>query len=235
MNILKKLFSRSSNTKADTSAKSKQNHSFNQEYDLYNNQRIDDFKKRYNLTTIEGIRAIPVQEAKRYPDGGRSVVYMPEQILNRQATEYKKDGKFDLAIECLKKANEIYPYSFYNYKRDDYERVVRLMIDAKRFGEAKTEHTRLDSLYGTGEKELYELQQLSEDKKEYQQTIIEPYKAENKEREQYYWLLENASSVVPKSFAGYRRMKKQNTENYKKIVYEVSNRGFNVDNLTFWG
>lgn len=53
-------------------------------------ERINEFKEKYDLSSIEGIRAIPIQEARKYPDGGISVVYMPEQILSRQATEYKK-------------------------------------------------------------------------------------------------------------------------------------------------
>ena len=89
---------------------------FNQEeYDKYNNERIKEFKDRYDLTSVAGIRSIPVEEAKRYSDGGRSVVYMPEQILSRQATEYKNNQQCDLAIECLRKVNELYPLSFYQY------------------------------------------------------------------------------------------------------------------------
>ena len=55
-----------------------------EEYARYNNEKINEFKSRYDLTTVEGIMSIPISEAKKYPDGGRSVAYMPEQILNRQ-------------------------------------------------------------------------------------------------------------------------------------------------------
>lgn len=79
MGLLSKLFKNS-------------NDEFNQEeYDKYNNSKIEEFVKKYDLSTIEGINAIPIQEALKYPDGGRSVVYMPEQILNRRASEYKKN------------------------------------------------------------------------------------------------------------------------------------------------
>ena len=54
------------------------NDDFNQEeYDKYNNERIKEFKDKYDLTSVAGIRSIPVEEAKRYSDGGKSVVYMP--------------------------------------------------------------------------------------------------------------------------------------------------------------
>ena len=77
------------------------------EYNKYNTEKIREFKNKYDLSNISVINNIPPEEAGKFPDGGKSVVYMPEQILNRQATEYKKDKKFDLAIACLKKANEI--------------------------------------------------------------------------------------------------------------------------------
>lgn len=51
---------------------------------------------------------------------------MPEQILSRQATEYKNNQQYDLAIECLRKVNELYPLSFYQYTRDNYERLLKL-------------------------------------------------------------------------------------------------------------
>ena len=77
------------------------------EYNKYNTEKIREFKNKYDLSNISVINNIPPEEAGKFPDGGKSVVYMPEQILNRQATEYKKDKKFDLTIACLKKANEI--------------------------------------------------------------------------------------------------------------------------------
>ena len=135
------------------------NDEFNQEeYDRYNNSKIEEFAKKYDLSTIEGINAIPIQEALKYPDGGRSVVYMPEQILNRKASEYKKNEKYDLAIACLKKVNELYPYSFYHYTRENYERVVDMMVLAKQFKQAKEVHSQLDIKHGTRLQELKELQ-----------------------------------------------------------------------------
>ena len=59
-------------------------------YNKYNEERIQEFIEKYDLTTIDGIRSIPISEAQKYADGGKSVVYMPEQILKRKATEYKK-------------------------------------------------------------------------------------------------------------------------------------------------
>ena len=134
MGLFDKLFNKNVNNKNSLNIYVNSNDNFNpEEYVRYNEEKIRKFKSRYDLTTVDGIRSIPNSEAKKYPDGGKSVVYMPEQILNRQATEYKKENKFDLAIECLKKANELYPYSFYAYQRNDYERLVDFMILAKKY------------------------------------------------------------------------------------------------------
>lgn len=237
MGLLSKLFN--SKEKINSNMNSFEDNFNFEEYKKYNDERINEFKKRYDLTSIDGIMAIPIQEAKRYPDGGKSVVYMPEQILNRQATEYKKEGKFELAIECLKKANELYPVSFYAYTRDNYERLVDMMVLAGRYEEAKVEHEKLDRLHGTRLDEFRKLQKYAVESNtesfgSYQIRVIDPYIEESNEREQYYWLLENANKIAPKSFSGYRKMKKQNTENYQKIVLEVNKLGKNIDNLKFW-
>lgn len=210
-----------------------------EEYNKYNEAKIKEFKDRYDLTNINSIRAIPISEAKRYPDGGKSVVYMPEQILNRQATEYKKEKKYDLAIACLLKANELYPHSFYTYQRENYERVVDIMILAGKFEDAKKEHETLNKKYGSRLQELKHLQDVAEEndwegRESYQKRVIDPYISESNDKEEYYWLLEHFPKLAPKSFGGYRKMKKMNSDNYKKIVDEIEKLGYKIEELKFW-
>lgn len=238
MGLLSNLFKK--NEKISFSINLNNNDNFNpEEYARYNEERINEFKNKYDLTTIDGIKSIPISEAKKYPDGGKSVVYMPEQILNRQATEYKKDNKYDLAIECLKKANELYPYSFYAYQRNNYERLVDFMILAKRFEDAKITHNQLDITVGSRLDELKKLQVYAEEsgtesKEDYYKRVIKPNVEEERDKEEYYWLLENMPSMAPKSFGGYRKMKNTSSDNYKKIVDEVNNKGYDLNLVTFW-
>lgn len=237
MSFFRKIFE-SINTIVNKSYQSKDN--FNQEkYDKYNNERIKEFKDRYDLTSVSGIKLIPVEEAKRYFDGGKSVVYMPEQILSRLATEYKNKQQYDLAIECLRKVNELYPLSFYQYTRDDYERLVDFLVLARKFDEARIEHKNIDKIHGTRLDELHALQDFcaemgDESKEDYQKRVIAPYIEETKAREQYYWLLENLPNIAPKSFGGYRRMKNMKSDTYKKIEDEVKKKGYEIDSLKFW-
>ena len=239
MSLIKKLFELFENKDKKVSLLHV-NDDFNEnEYNRYNNEKIEEFKSRYDLTSVAGIRAIPIEEAKRYPDGGKSVVYMPEQILSRQATEYKNNRQYDLAIACLEKVNELYPYSFYAYTRNDYERLVDMMVLAGKFDEAKKTHEILDKLHGTRLNELQNLQKSvvgmgDETMEEYQERVIDPFLKESHDRECYYWLLENMPNIAPKSFGGFRRMKKINSSNYVKIVEEIRNKGYEINKLKFW-
>ena len=210
------------------------------EYNNYNTIKIKEFTDKYDLTTKEGIIAIPIIEAKKYTDvNSVSVVYMPEQILSRKATEYKKEKKYELAIECLKKANELMPYSPFAYQRNDFERLVDIMVLAGYFKDAKEEHQKLYKKYGTRLMELKELQKSlakmgSENENSYQKRVIEPHLAEMKDREQYYWLLENMPGIAPKSFGGYRAMKNKKTDNYYKIINSLKDVGMDIEELSFW-
>lgn len=127
-------------------------------YNKFNNEKIKEFTDKYDLSTKDGIQSISITEATKYPDANVGVVYMPEQILMRKATEYKKAKNFELAIECLKKANELLEYSPFAYTRDNYERLVDMMVLADKYDEARIEHQRLDFKLGTRIDEFHRLQ-----------------------------------------------------------------------------
>ena len=93
--------------------------------------------------------SIPISEATKYTDVNQSVVFMPEQILMRKATEYKKANNYELAIICLRKSNELLKYSPFSYTRKDYERLVDMMVIAGKYDEARQEHKKLNDDLGT--------------------------------------------------------------------------------------
>ena len=237
MGLLNLFFKRSN----QYNKKERHNVEFDEEaYNRYNNAQIKKFTDKYDLSSKEGIRSVPISEATKYSDMlGVSVVYMPEQILSRKATEYKKEKNFDLAIECLKKVNELLPYSPISYTRDDYERLVDIMVLTGRYDEAKKEYKSLNNKYGTyldklRELQIYAVEQNYESKEEYQRRVIDPYIEKENDREQYYWLLENKPEIAPKSFNAYRRMKSMKSSNYQRIVNELLKDGYNLNRITFW-
>lgn len=203
---------------------------------------VEEFKNRYDLTGINSIMAIPPEETKKYrvPVGKSEVKdFQPADILDKKATEYKKQQKYDLAIACLKKSNELKDSSPYEYSREDYERVVDIMVLSGKFEEAKQEHKKLNGVHGTRLKELEHLRDVAdaegwENKEDYQKRIVDPYVEKSRDREQYYWLLENIPAIAPKSFNGYRRIKKTNSSSYQKIVKEVTKSGNTIEALKFW-
>lgn len=97
-------------------------------------QIIDEIKKavkiphprNYDMETVAGINSIPV------PAGGDTYY-----VLQRKATEHKRNGKMDEAIACLRKSNAL---SDYEHKpllmEKEYLRLVKYLEAAGRKSEA---------------------------------------------------------------------------------------------------
>lgn len=83
-------------------------------------------KQVYDLNSLEGITAIQVPKYEPLR-GIASPVDNIEYILQRKATEHKKNNRMDLAIACLKKSNELMPFSNFNYSEKDYLRLVKYL------------------------------------------------------------------------------------------------------------
>lgn len=183
---------------------------------------IECFLAKYDLSSVESILNIPVPNYKRQPLD-TNVPTEPEQILQRQATYYKKAGRMDLAIACLKKSNEFMKTSFYKYQIDSYMRLVDFLYYNSQFEEAKKERKSIDE-YFNYKNEVDVLTDLMNtlptlgEREAYYKRLIEPAKKKLHDKNDYYWILENLPNDAPKSFSAYRRMKKANTEKYKKLV-----------------
>lgn len=83
-------------------------------------------KDSYDLDSIDGINKIGVPKYQSLK-GLESPVNNIEYILQRKATEHKKNGRMDLAIACLKKSNELMPYSNFKYSANDYMRYIKYL------------------------------------------------------------------------------------------------------------
>jgi len=103
-------------------------------------------KKSYDLDTLEGIESIEIPVYKRNK-GIESPVNNIEYILQRKATEHKRNGRMDLAIACLKKSNEIMPHSNFLWSLKDYMRLVEYLKQAGHFDEARIEQTKIDDFF----------------------------------------------------------------------------------------
>lgn len=138
-------FSESKNIDAAECSISENNDFDIEEYNRINHEMIERVKEQYDMDSLEGIRAIPVPNAKpSFRESTPSIVVLIEYILQRKATEHKKNNHLDLAIECLRKSNEIMPYSSVRYTEDDYMRLVEYLKLARRFDEAREEQQRIE-------------------------------------------------------------------------------------------
>ena len=80
----------------------------------------------YDLDTLQEIERIPIPNYKPLQGMGNPSNSI-EYILQKKATEHKKNGRMDLAIACLKKANEIFPHSNFSWAEKDYMRLVEYL------------------------------------------------------------------------------------------------------------
>lgn len=65
-------------------------------------------KLEYDMDSLEGINSIPVP-AQNY-SSGRDINDCIYYLLQRKATEHKKNGNIELAIACLRKSNALSDY-----------------------------------------------------------------------------------------------------------------------------
>ena len=80
--------------------------------------------QRYDMDTLEGIASIPVP-ARDYNTGDptKDCIYY---LLQRKATEHKKNNRMDLAIACLRKSNELSDYEKHPLlTQKEYMRIVK--------------------------------------------------------------------------------------------------------------
>lgn len=120
-----------------------------EQYNKNNQAFIDSFCRRFDLSTKDGIRSIPRScGAKFHKETDWNAVIVPEAILSKKATEYKKNGNMELAIECLYKSNELKQVSIYEYAPKDYLRLATYLRNASRFDDARKVEAEIGSVFG---------------------------------------------------------------------------------------
>jgi len=101
---------------------------------------------KYNLDSLESIKSIKIPDYQSLK-GMQSPTNNIEYILQRKATEHKNNGHMDLAIACLRKANEIFPYSNFMWSKKDYLRLVEFLKQAGKFEEANVEEKKINEFF----------------------------------------------------------------------------------------
>ncbi len=103
-------------------------------------------KPQYDLDSIQGIMSIQIPKYKPLQWMGNPSNNI-EYILQKKATEHKRNGRMDLAIACLRKSNEIFPHSNFSWPEKDYMRLVEYLKQDRQFDEARKEEAKIKELF----------------------------------------------------------------------------------------
>lgn len=110
---------------------------------LYNNTDSKQHQSAiYDMDSLYGIQSIPVP-AQNYNTGNptKDCIYY---VLQRKATEHKKNGHMDLAIACLRKSNELSDYENRPLlMQKDYFRLVKYLEYDGQYTEAAHEAEKI--------------------------------------------------------------------------------------------
>ena len=179
--------------------------SISPEYDKMRIKEIEKLEKAYDFHSIEGVQAIPVPcKQVNHPN---SVTGAVEYYLRTRAGVFWVEGDHALAIECLRKSNQLLEFSTNSvWEIFDYARLVEYLKNDGQWDEARAEEKRL--------------------KEKFHANSIYRTKKEERNRYEYDWMREFAPDIAPKSFGGFMRMKNEKTKNYIKISKEAKARGF---------
>lgn len=189
---------------------------------------IERLNRAYDFKTIEGIKSIPVpcKEVNGYDSPtGRVEYYLRGMCFSN----YWQEGKVDLAIECLKKAQELMYISDMIWKYDDFIKLVSYLHECGRHDEARAEELRIEKHFEKvgmypklGPDDFDNYSSYTAWKETIKETEEERLRKKNLRRE-YYFLQEHYPDICPKSISGYSRMKNSNSKAYQNILCVTCN------------
>lgn len=210
--------------------------------DAYHTMRQNEmlyWEQRYDLSTIDGINAIPVPLPQSEAIHSNSVTGQLDYCLMMKAGQYETAGQIELALACYRKCNQLMPLnSVSSYPKERYMRLPRYLRKLRRFDEARAEEQIIEKLFPDGG--IYE-----QSKAEFianmlyvghtraqAESLYKTYKAEREAERQkeyfrtdYDWIWEFLPDLCPKSFSAYMRIKNANSEKYQKIVTAAQKMG----------
>ena len=196
----------------------------NDAYAQYRDDIDRHYESLYDMNTIEGIAAIPVAP-QNWPPQEQSSVGSPvgciDYVLRMRAGGHSNNGRMDLAIACLRKAQQIMPMSDAGWSLDAYLRLVEYLLQDGQFEEARKEWNviRQNKMKALAQPDFYE-------------RYDEEWFAYEKERaitRGLFWQVQAAlPAIAPKSFSGYMRMKNANSPNFQKLRAAAKEIGIDI-------
>ena len=208
---------------------------FNQDYLAMREEQETWLEHKYDFTTIDGIKNIPLDAVNAPESSESSSTGTTDMYLRTRGFQYEKDGEPDLALACLKRSNEIRFHKRLGYRRDDYYSYVRMLVHFGRVDEARKEKLHIDKFFGNFVDDSHTtkwsdaLKYLhGEDRKKRKEEIEKMFLAwdnlinfeveRTNRRREYLFVLEHFPDLCPKSQAAYTRAKNSQSTRYLEIV-----------------
>ena len=117
----------------------------NQAYLVERDREIERLKSRYDFNSLEGIEAIPVPCEE--PNSGSATGRVEYYLRSKCFAEHWDAGHTELAIACLRKAQELMFVSDMAWKRKDFERLPMKLRELGRDDEAEIEEERINHFF----------------------------------------------------------------------------------------
>lgn len=122
-----------------------------EKYEAKRQAEEDYWERKYDLSTVAGINAIPIPKEKVDSSGTGSVTGQIDYYLMMKAGRYQSTGEVELALACYRKANALMPMcAVSSYSKDRYMRLPRYLRKLRRFDEARFEEAKIEAMFPNG-------------------------------------------------------------------------------------
>lgn len=144
---------------------------FNEEYLKMRENEEKRLKEKYDFNTIEGIERIPLLGNEVNPG---SITGSVEYYLRSKCfSEHWNAGETELAMACLKKAQDLMYVSNVLWNRNDFMKLVNYLHKIGRHDEARKEEERIDAFIEEREKKWNPLDSAIRKANEWETDLLE--------------------------------------------------------------
>lgn len=200
----------------------------NKNYLEMRDAEIRRLNKTYDFNSIDGVRSIPVPCKEVNPKDsptGRVEYYLRSLCFSN----HWNNGRKEVAIECLKKSQELMYVSDMIWSYDDFMKLVSYLHEFGLHDEARIEESKIETHFSKIGMYPKLTPKDFDSYKSYcawKENIasVEAERLRKKQlRSEYYFLQEHFPDLCPKSISGYSRSKNSNSNAYQKILEKTNN------------
>lgn len=216
--------------------------SFNADYLQMREEQECWLEWKYDFSSVEGVKSIPLDCVNAPGANASSSTGTTDMYLRTKGFYYQKQGNGELALECLKRSNEIRFHKLLGYRKDDYYSYVRMLVSYGYVDLARKEKNKIDTFFGdyvddhhtvtweyglqflSPEERIKRCEELHQMFKNWDNLIEFEIERANKKRE-YEFVQKMLPNLCPKSQSAYTRAKNTNSKRYQQILAAMDEQG----------